>query len=287
MLFGFWWISDKGKQYIEKRFQTFSPSELHKAGGGTAGDVSIDLILTDELQQILKTEFERIEQASHYQKTELRFVVDAIERFVPEYTNLRITRIPKAQMLVDKQDETLRLDQLSDGEKSIIALVGDIARRLSIANPRSRNPLHERGIVLIDEIDLHLHPSWQRMVVTKLSEVFPNCQFIVSTHSPQVISHVQARCTYLLQNLKETGVVASQPEQSFGMNSDRILEDVMEVDARPRTIKDKLHQIFLLIQNNDLSKAKEGITELQHEVGDFDELVKANVLIKRKELIGK
>jgi predicted ATP-binding protein involved in virulence len=126
------------------------------------------------------------------------------------------------------------------------------------------------------------------MIVTKLSEVFPNCQFIVSTHSPQVLSHVKPKCIYILKNDTKNGIEIIQPSQSYGMNTDRILEDIMEVDARPTKLKEKIHEVFVSIQNNEIEKAKQLITELQIEMnGDDPELVKANVLIKRKNIIGK
>ena len=81
----------------------------------------------------------------------------------------------------------LRLEQFSDGYKIIIAMVADIASRMAEANPDMENPLDSPGIVLIDEIDLHLHPRWQQIILRQLKETFPNVQFVVSTHSPIVL----------------------------------------------------------------------------------------------------
>ena len=96
-------------------------------------------------------------------------------------------------------------------KKSLLALVGDIARRLILANPSLENPLYGEGIVLIDEIELHLHPKWQREVINKLREVFPNIQFILTTHSPQVISEISRECLHILSwNNKQ-----QQPVEAF------------------------------------------------------------------------
>ena len=81
----------------------------------------------------------------------------------------------------------LRLEQFSDGYKIIIAMVADIASRMAEANPDMENPLDSPGIVLIDEIDLHLHPRWQQSILRQLKETFRNVQFVVSTHSPIVL----------------------------------------------------------------------------------------------------
>lgn len=133
---------------------------------------------------------------------DIQNVARAIEKFVPEYSNLRINRSERgtAQMLVDKHGQEFDIGQLSDGEKNMIALIGDIARRLTIGNPNSEDPLKESGVVLIDEIDLHLHPKWQRIVAGKITEVFPNCQFIITSHSPQVISHIKPESVFVLRN---------------------------------------------------------------------------------------
>ena len=81
---------------------------------------------------------------------------------------------------------------MSDGYRITIALVADIAARLAEANPSAEssgldNPLNANGIVMIDEIDLHLHPKLQREILRRLTKIFPNVQFVVSTHSPNVV----------------------------------------------------------------------------------------------------
>jgi predicted ATP-binding protein involved in virulence len=215
-------------------------------------------------------------------------VIRAIQQFIPEYSNLRIDRTGRgtAKMLVDKEGREFDIGQLSDGEKNLIALIGDIARRLTIANPNSNDPLSESGIILIDELDLHLHPKWQRIVITKITEVFPNCQFIVSSHSPQVISHVQSDEVFLLKN--EDGNIVNYPvNHSYGKNSDRILEDVMDETARPKNIEEKIKNIFSAIQHGNISEARDLIAELQNCIGEDGDLIRANVLIKRMEMIGK
>ncbi len=118
------------------------------------------------------------------QDTQLKAVRTAIKTFMTDFDNLRIQRKPRLQMLVEKNGKTLDVAQLSQGEKSMMALVGDIARRLAMMNPALENPLEGFGIVMIDEIDLHLHPNWQRAIVGNLNRTFPNCQFVLTTHSP-------------------------------------------------------------------------------------------------------
>jgi len=218
---------------------------------------------------------------------ELKVVTKTIENFIPEYKNLRVTRVPTPRMLIEKNGETLSLNQLSDGEKNMIAMIGDIARRLSMANPNLDNPLEGDGVVMIDEVDLHLHPSWQRLIVTRLVETFPNTQFIVTTHSPQILSHVKAEHIFLLKQ-ENDNISVTKPTESYGKSSDRQLEDILGVDARPSDIKKELHQLFKFIQEMKLKEAKELMNRLENKIeGREVELVKANVLIKRKEILGK
>ncbi len=120
---------------------------------------------------------------------QLTAVRTALEAFLPEFSDFTIRRNP-LRFAVKKAGVVLRVDHLSDGEKTMIAMIGDLARRLAMANPGLENPLTGKAVVLIDEIDLHLHPAWQRRVVGQLVEVFPQCQFIISTHSPQVLGEV-------------------------------------------------------------------------------------------------
>jgi len=138
---------------------------------------------------------------------QLEAVRNALKAFMPEFSDLQVRRKPKLRMVVKKNGNEFRIEHLSDGEKCLIALVGDIARRLAIANPNFNDPLQGKAVILIDEIDLHLHPSWQRMVVPSLLGTFPNCQFIITTHSPQVLGETDAHHIFLLYQNEHNQVV--------------------------------------------------------------------------------
>lgn len=216
---------------------------------------------------------------------QLEAVRQAIANLMPGYGSLKVRRSP-LRMTLEKHGNEFRIDQLSDGEKCLIAMVGDMARRLAIANPALKNPLEVEGVFLIDEIDLHLHPAWQRKVIPRLTETFPNCQFIVSTHSPLVISHVEAESVFLL-TVTEDNIEWSKPESSYGMEASSILEDVMNVPSRPKEVKDEFNKIFVAIDEGDLDKARNLINKLKENIPFDYDLVKAEMLMKRKERIGK
>ncbi|WP_291322860.1 AAA family ATPase [Desulfonatronospira sp.] len=226
------------------------------------------------------------DQQLSYPDVQLESVRKALNMFMPEFTDLTVRRSP-LRMEVKKDGYTLIVDQLSDGEKCLMAMVGDLARRMAIANPDMENPLEGQGVVLIDEIDLHLHPKWQRLIVPRLLEAFPNCQFVISTHSPHVLTHVKPDNIFLL-SLDKEGISAKKPTESYGKNVDRILEDIMGLETtRPSQVTSDINQLYKDINANRIDLAREKIARLHSEIGNDPELIKASVLIKRKELIGK
>ena len=113
---------------------------------------------------------------------------------------------------------------LSDGYRSIMALAGDLVWRLIQAFPQSSQPLHEEGVVLIDELDIHLHPLWQRDIALWLQQQFPHLQFIVATHSPLVASGAGEEALTLQFKLEGDKVQAMRIDKLAAMNVDRILE---------------------------------------------------------------
>lgn len=122
----------------------------------------------------------------------LTAVTGALEAFLPGFRHWRIRRSP-LRMEVRKGTEILDIRQLSDGEKNLMAMVGDLARRMAMLYyGKDGNALAGRGVVLIDEVELHLHPAWQRCVLPRLLATFPNLQFIVTTHSPLVLAQLNA-----------------------------------------------------------------------------------------------
>lgn len=217
---------------------------------------------------------------------QLEAVRETIERFLPDFTNLIVRRNP-LRMEVTKKDKIVTVNQLSDGEKCLIAMLGDLARRMAIANPQNPDPLTGNGLIIIDEIDLHLHPQWQRFVVPKLLEVFPNCQFFISTHSPNIITHVQPESLHFMEQT-EMGIKFHPVQESYGKNVDRILEDLMGLETtRPKEIAEALKDIYEQISHNQLEAAKNKINDLRAKIQDDPELIKAEVIIRRKEIIGK
>ena len=162
--------------------------------------------------------------------------------------------------------------QLSDGEKCTLALFGDIARRLAIANPSLDDPLQGDGVVLIDELELHMHTSWQRKVISMLKKTFPNIQFIITTHSPQILGEVD----------HDFNVYALQTTGMFGMDSNSILEDKMETDSVSAIIKQKTEEMYSLLELKDFDGAENIADEIDELTQNRNiDTVRARVIIRR------
>lgn len=149
----------------------------------------------------VENELKVSEQDLSLEDPQLSAVRRAITGMLPGFSGLRIQRDP-LHMVIRKGDATLVIDQLSDGEKLLLALTADLARRLAMACADHGDPLQGEAIVFIDEIELHLHPAWQRRVLAALRSTFPNCQFIVTTHSPQVLSEVPNDAVVLVKDFQ-------------------------------------------------------------------------------------
>lgn len=246
-------------------------------------------IITKELESI-KKEYELIKNKLNninfkkpnitYKDKQLDAVRTAITDFMPELSNIRVQRKPYLHMSVEKNGKSLNVMQLSQGEKSLMALVGDIARRLAMMNPSLENPLDGDGIILIDELDMHLHPSWQRNLVHRFTETFKNCQIILTTHSPLVISDQRDILVYLLKD----GEIDSLPPL-FGKDVNTVLLEAMDTNIRDPEIDRKLRDLADLIQNNKLNEAKKLYEQLYNLLPENNiELAKANLIIRKKEL---
>jgi predicted ATP-binding protein involved in virulence len=167
-----------------------------------------------------------------------------------------------------------------------MVLFGDLARRLSIANPMLDNPLLGEGVVLIDEVDLHMHPSWQRIVLGKLRETFPNIQFIITTHSPIVLSEVGDDFNIFL--MKNNGI--SNEVEEFrhldGFDTNYILEEFMGTKSMNVKTEKLIDEIYVLIDNKAYDEAENKVRKLE-EITDVSnkDVLRANILIRKGKML--
>ncbi len=248
------------------------------------------------------------EYQSKVEKNDLNFVSRSLEvlrnalqkffaRLSSSKLSLRVKRIKRdgtftytqynlqheSELVITHHNRELKISQLSDGLKILVLMVSDIAHRLAVANPVTV-ALQGRGIVLVDEIELHLHPRWQREILPSLQETFPNIQFIVTTHSPQMLSAIKRENIYILSE----GKLQMPSGDSFGRDSGSILEEIMSDKKSP--IAEMTGQYFRLIEQDkydsmeavELRKEIEKKTTSQNPV-----LMQADSFIKRKKILGK
>lgn len=228
----------------------------------------------------------RIENRN-YRDPQLEAVRNAINIFIPAFTEIKVRRSP-LRMTVQKSGEELIVNQLSDGEKCLLALVGDLARRFAAANPSRKNPLDGNGVVLIDEVDLHLHPAWQQGIVNALENTFPACQFIITTHSPLIVGNLASEKVFILKRAHHD-VSVRKPETSYGQDFGRILEDIMGATSRTPEIKEKLSKLFkyLAAPQPQKREAMELLVQLERDIGNDPELTKARAIMHRLDIIGR
>lgn len=261
-----------------------------RSDGGTSA-AYVDALVSRPLYLAQHAEWMRVQDAlageDRLAAQHLCVLQDAISTFLPGYGNLSLaaiepivfgkrTKVTLPRLQVDHGSSTLDIDQLSDGEKGVLALILDLARRLSQANPLLDDPLKEgEAIVLIDEIDLHLHPQWQRQIVRKLQETFPRCQFIATTHSPQVIGEVEHDRIHVMAD----GEVYS-PSRSFGVDSSGVLEEVMGTDRRSTLVHELITRVSEAVGGDDYERARALLSELVEQVGEGDaEVIRIRTLL--------
>ncbi len=224
-----------------------------------------------------------IENLNKVSDVQLNSVRIALTTFLPEFKNIRVERKPRIHLAVDKDGEHLNLEQLSQGEKLTMAMVGDIARRLAILNPNLENPLLGRGIVIIDEAELHMHPKWQRSFIYRLNKTFPNCQFIYTTHSPLLVSDFKDILCYSLSDGELIPL-----NQLFGLDVNQVLLDAMDTDVRNSEIQELVDNFREAISRKDVNRAARYYANISRLLPDNHiELVKSRLLLKKIELINE
>jgi predicted ATP-binding protein involved in virulence len=161
---------------------------------------------------------------------------------------------------------------MSDGYRTMISLIADLAWRACVLNPQLVEfaPELTEGVVLIDEVDLHLHPKWQRRVLSDLRRAFPRLQLIVSTHSPQVIASADPTWIRVLRAGDEVGSV----EHSLGVDSNTLLREVFDDGGYPRETVERIGEIRARIAEGDLAGASTLVDTLERNLGDMADTVR-------------
>ena len=173
------------------------------------------------------------------------------------FTAIRSRKTPDSgerTLFLEKEGADIPFETLSSGEQAFFLLAADLARRLMLSSPGT--PLAEApGIVCIDEIELHLHPAWQKRILRMLMDTFPACQFVVTTHSPQVIGGVEAHHVRLLEPASNGVRTVSQPRATKGRDSNYVLKGILDTPERDDEVSTLFDKFDRLIDDGELEDA--------------------------------
>lgn len=216
-------------------------------------------------------------------------MAECYKGIVPQAKNVRIRYSIKygeleiQTILLNDTVEYLPLHLLSDGIRTILNLVADIAYRMAVLNPGLLQDILQKtpGIVLIDEIDMHLHPAWQKRILGDLCRLFPQVQFIVTTHAPSVLVNVPNEQIRVIDEYS----VYTPVRKTYGRNIQAVMEELMGARVRPEDIVQKIADINTAIDAGNLATAENLLNELRVKLGDDDQdVVAAQIALNLKKM---
>lgn len=256
---------------------------------------SLDSAANDKL---MKNWFSKMRQQELQRQEAIpvfRIVCQAMEQCLNRLSNVNDSKVDfnldTREIDVQIPDENggstvMPLNKLSDGYKCTVSLIADIAYRMALLNPqlRDRALAETDGIVLIDEIDLHLHPEWQKSILDLLLTLFPRIQFIVSTHAPSVVNTVKSDNLMILEN-----DIARQPVgEIYGKDTNTIVSGVMQSTNRPPRITELFDRFNIALQRSAFSEAHDCIAKLETILDENDaELAACQSKLKIAEVLGE
>ncbi len=273
------------KRNFQKSFNRFE-----SLNGALKSDANFHRLFQwfDAMEDLERREVQNREDFK-FKLNELVSVRTAIESMLPNFSNPRIKTVPLRFMIDRKENdgsiEELQIEQLSDGYRTVLAMVMDIASRMAEANPELGN--NTEAIILIDELDLHLHPKWQQTILSDLRRTFPNAQFIVTTHSPQILSTVKKEHIFIL----EDGKIKKPFDTPYAKRSIVALEDLMDTDSMPPLEEVAfLDQYLDQIHQGNINSAE--VLELRQKLdvlygNNYQQLQIADMIINKHKALNK
>jgi len=255
----------------------------------------IDCLAAESNEKLMLKWFEKmtIQQAQRRQPSpELNAVEKAVSRCFAGITgssdvvtqfNLDTHSLDILYTNSDGKKIRVPMKNLSDGYKNTIGMIADIAYRMATLNPQLLGDVltETPGIVLIDEIDLHLHPVWQQRIIRDIQTLFPKVQLIVSTHAPSVISSVKRENMLVLT---EHGQAYALPVEVYGKDANSILRAVMDASHRPVEVQILFDRFYQVVED-DISQAEHILAEIESLIGTDDpELTEARVTLALEQI---
>ena len=246
---------------------------------------------TDLVRWFFIREFQELREGKskkdiNFEFPDLKQIRKAISTIIAPNARVYFSQVDSAKLMVEWETETgekieLSLNQLSSGYRNMLALVMDFARRLAQANPQMANPLEAEAVLMIDELDLHLHPTWQQKIIPDLRKVFPNTQIIATTHSPEIVTTVERHQVKILENYQ----IKECDTPTRGMKSSDVVSSVLGLkNLRPDTEESRtLTALFEAIDNGNLEAAKLFREKLRDWKSFDPDITRADMQIRRLE----
>jgi energy-coupling factor transporter ATP-binding protein EcfA2 len=256
---------------------------------------SDDVSLRNAEEWLLQLDYSAVKPSKirDRQKQRLQMVKDVLVKVLPDVSAVQVTAPTPEKQIPGVEFKTpygwVPLSQLGYGYRTMIAWVIDFASRMVERYPDSPDPLAEPAVVLVDEIDLHLHPKWQRELIGFLTERFPNTQFIVTAHSPLIVQSAPDANIALLKRVGDHVVIENNPETIRGWRVDQILTSGLfglESARPPDTEKLLLRRKALLTKPRLTGANAKELEEINKKIGPLPtgesfEQAKSLALIER------
>ena len=264
-------------QHKEKKNDAFETSSRYNGYIDSLDGAANDKLMMKWFQRMTFKQYQKNEEIP-----ELKVVCKAMEQSFASatgYEDVKMYYNPDTNDIdISYKDSNgeyaiIPMSQMSDGYRCTISLIADIAYRMALLNPQLLADVltQTEGIILIDEIDLHLHPLWQQRILKDLLHIFPKVQFIVSTHAPAVINSVKNNELIKLSENNAYNVA----NETYGKDVNTILREVMESLERPEDIKNMFDRFYHCIDERQYSEAEDVIKGLEHILGNNDPEVNA------------
>lgn len=264
-------------QHREKKNDTFEKNTRSNGYIDSLDGAANDKLMMKWFQKMTVQQYQRNQSLPEF--TAVCKAMEQCFQFVTGYSDVKVQyNLDTKEIDVIYKDlkenySRIPMTQLSDGYRCTISLIADIAYRMAILNPQLLDHVLEEteGIVLIDEVDLHLHPSWQQRILKDLLSIFPKVQFIVTTHAPAVINSVDSDSLIILKD--DEAITAS--DETYGKDVNTILREIMEVSERPQDIKNLFGEFYELLDAEDYAEAEKKVNSLEKVLGNNDAEVNA------------
>ncbi len=231
---GYRHIEDEPVQanYLPKDFNPLSQSLEFIKDYRKEGEITINQLIANNISnRALSKEDGSLEEAKRYET-----VINAIETFIKNVTNYEVKFVLKRspnELKLKMNGEDLDFDVLPDGLRALISWIADLLGRIDLLKWQDDLPINEKNLILfLDEIEVHLHPAWQRKVLPVVQKLFKNSQIFVSTHSPFVVNSVDDAWVYKLELENGKAKVRDVIRSEDGYSYETVLREIFDIDKR-------------------------------------------------------